>query len=65
MMSSSTTAFSRAGGPAVYSDQHAGYRATGRWFRYVATTVGRLIYVAAGLWVQTDRVLSVSPPAAA
>ena len=30
---------SRATGPAVYSDQHAGYQAAGRWFRYVATTV--------------------------
>jgi hypothetical protein len=149
------TAASRAAGPAVYPDQHAGYRAAGRWFRYVATTVtvpprtlpyphggsafiglngrypawigvdpgggtdsvgyagfnagsgpfrlapragdrlalsiyhdqrghdyftvtdltrpatqtvmlhvGRLIYPAAGLWVQTDRVLSVSPPPA-
>ena len=34
-----TTAASRAAGPAVYSDQHAGYQAAGRWFRYVATTV--------------------------
>ena len=149
------TAASRATGPAVYSDQHAGYQAAGRWFRYVATTVtvpprtlsylnsgsafiglngryaawinvdpgggadsvgyaatnvgtgpfrlaprvgdrlaisiyydqrghifftvtdltrpatqtmvlyvGRLIYLAARLWVQTDRVLSVVPPAA-
>ena len=33
------TAASRAAGPAVYSGQHAGYRAAGRWFRYVATTV--------------------------
>jgi hypothetical protein len=33
------TAGSRATGPAVYSDQHAGYQAAGRWFRYVATTV--------------------------
>ncbi|HEY7859484.1 MAG TPA: hypothetical protein VIC82_13380, partial [Candidatus Nanopelagicales bacterium] len=33
------TAASRATGPAVYSDQHAGYQAAGRWFRYVATTV--------------------------
>jgi hypothetical protein len=33
------TAASRAAGSAVYSDQHAGYQATGRWFRYVATTV--------------------------
>src|SRR4029077_1532169 len=33
------TAASRAAGPAVYSDQHAGYQAAGRWFRYVATTV--------------------------
>jgi hypothetical protein len=33
------TASSRAAGPAVYSDQHAGYQAAGRWFRYVATTV--------------------------
>jgi hypothetical protein len=32
------TAATRAG-PAVYSDQHAGYQAAGRWFRYVATTV--------------------------
>ena len=32
-------AASRAAGPAVYSGQHAGYRAAGRWFRYVATTV--------------------------
>jgi hypothetical protein len=32
-------AASRAVGPAVYSDQHAGYQAAGRWFRYVATTV--------------------------
>ena len=149
------TASSRATGPVVYSDQHAGYQAAGRWFRYVATTVtvpprtlsylnsgsafiglngryaawinvdpgggadsvgyaatnvgtgpfrlaprvgdrlaisiyyyqrghifftvtdltrpvtqtmvvyvGRLIYSAASLWVQTDRVLSVVPPAA-
>ena len=149
------TAASRAAGPAIYSGQHAGYQAAGRWFRYVATTVtvpprtlpylnsgsafiglngryaawinvdpgggadsvgyaatnvgtgpfrlspragdrlaisiyydqrghifftvtdltrpatqtvmlyvGRLTYSAAGLWVQTDRVLSVSPPAA-
>jgi hypothetical protein len=149
------TASSRATGPVVYSDQHAGYQAAGRWFRYVATTVtvpprtlsyldsgsafiglngryaawinvdpgggadsvgyaatnvgtgpfrlaprvgdrlaisiyydqrghifftvtdltrpatqtmvlyvGRLIYLAARLWVQTDRVLSVVPPAA-
>ncbi len=33
------TAASRVAGPAVYSDQHAGYQAAGRWFRYVATTV--------------------------
>jgi hypothetical protein len=33
------TASSRATGPVVYSDQHAGYQAAGRWFRYVATTV--------------------------
>ena len=33
------TVASRPAGPAVYSDQHAGYRAAGRWFRYVATTV--------------------------
>ena len=33
------TASSRASGPVVYSDQHAGYQAAGRWFRYVATTV--------------------------
>ena len=33
------TAASRAAGPAVYSGQHAGYQAAGRWFRYVATTV--------------------------
>jgi hypothetical protein len=33
------TAGSRETGPAVYSDQHAGYQAAGRWFRYVATTV--------------------------
>src|SRR5260370_23707154 len=33
------TAASRAAGPALYSDQHAGYQAAGRWFRYVATTV--------------------------
>ena len=26
-------------GPAVYSGQHAGYQAAGRWFRHVATTV--------------------------
>ena len=26
-------------GPALYADQHAGYQAAGRWFRYVATTV--------------------------
>jgi hypothetical protein len=65
------TAASRATGPAVYSDQHAGYQAAARWFRYVATTVTvrprtlpRLIYSAARLWVQTDRVLSVVPPAA-
>ena len=32
------TAASRAAGPAVYSDQHAGYQAAGRWFRYVGTT---------------------------
>jgi hypothetical protein len=32
-------AASRATGPAVYSDQQAGYQAAGRWFRYVATTV--------------------------
>jgi hypothetical protein len=148
-------AAARATGPALYSDQLAGYQAAGRWFRYVATTVtvpprtlphpnsgsaltglngryaawinvnpgggadsvgyagtnvgagsfrlsprvgdrlavsvyydqrghtfftatdltrpatqtvvpyvGRLIYSAAGLWVRTDRVLSVSPPAA-
>jgi hypothetical protein len=25
------TAATRAAGPAVYSDQHAGYQATGRW----------------------------------
>ena len=33
------TVASRAAGPAIYSGQLAGYRATGRWFRYVATTV--------------------------
>lgn len=33
------TVGSRAAGPAVYSDQRAGYQASGRWFRYVATTV--------------------------
>jgi hypothetical protein len=32
-------AASRATGPVGYSDQLAGYQATGRWFRYVATTV--------------------------
>jgi hypothetical protein len=32
-------AAARAAGPAVYSDQDAGYQAAGRWFRYVATTV--------------------------
>jgi hypothetical protein len=29
----------RATGPAIYSDQFAGYQATGRWFRYVSTIV--------------------------
>src|SRR5260370_14569023 len=33
------TAASRAAGAALYSEQHAGCQAAGRWFRYVATTV--------------------------
>ena len=33
------TAASRAAGPAVFSDQHAGSQAAGHWFRYVATVV--------------------------
>ena len=33
------TAAPRVTGPAIYSDQLAGYQAAGRWFRYVATTV--------------------------
>jgi hypothetical protein len=32
-------AATRATGPALYSDQYAGYQATGRLFRYVSTTV--------------------------
>jgi hypothetical protein len=35
----STDAGAVTAGPAVCSDQHAGYQAAGRWFRYVATTV--------------------------